>query len=82
MVTNILVIWILFYLFSVNGQNIRLTQIVSRNCSTSDQSNSETSTEDTEYETKERILRASLPFVYQHGWTNKAITSGKFVLLI
>lgn len=66
----------IFFKRILNGQNIRLTQIVSRNCSTSDKSTSETSTEETEYETKERILRASLPFVYQHGWTNKAITSG------
>ncbi|KAK3096695.1 hypothetical protein FSP39_002447 [Pinctada imbricata] len=29
-----------------------------------------------EYHTKERILRASLPFVHQHGWTKNAIAAG------
>ena len=29
-----------------------------------------------EYQTKQRILAASLPYVHQHGWTHKAIAAG------
>ena len=33
--------------------------------------------EETEYETKQRILAASLPFVHTLGWTQNAIAKGK-----
>jgi ubiquinone biosynthesis protein COQ9 len=29
-----------------------------------------------EFQTKQAILKASLPFVHQHGWTKKAIVAG------
>ncbi|XP_052817424.1 ubiquinone biosynthesis protein COQ9, mitochondrial-like [Mya arenaria] len=32
--------------------------------------------EETEYETKLRILKSSLPFVHQHGWTSNALAQG------
>ena len=33
---------------------------------------------ETEYETKQRILSASMPFVHSQGWTQNAIAKGKF----
>ena len=33
--------------------------------------------DETEYETKQRILSASLPFVHSQGWTHSAIAKGK-----
>ncbi|XP_076470066.1 ubiquinone biosynthesis protein COQ9, mitochondrial-like isoform X2 [Babylonia areolata] len=32
--------------------------------------------EQEEYDTRQRILQASLPFVHQHGWTRKALAAG------
>lgn len=29
-----------------------------------------------EYQTKQAVLKASLPFVHQYGWTKKAIVAG------
>lgn len=47
---------------------------MSRKCSSSSQQDYET--EDTEYDTRQKVLRSSLPFVHQHGWTSNALVAG------
>jgi ubiquinone biosynthesis protein COQ9 len=39
-------------------------------------SSEEDSTSEKEDKIKEKILRASLPFVHEHGWTKHAISEG------
>jgi ubiquinone biosynthesis protein COQ9 len=39
-------------------------------------SSEEDSTSEKEDKIKEKILRASLPFVHEHGWTKNAISEG------
>jgi len=34
---------------------------------------------ETEYETKLRILKSSMPFVHSLGWTHNAIAKGKLI---
>ena len=34
-----------------------------------------------EFQTKQAILKASLPFVHQYGWTKKAIVAGFYISL-
>jgi ubiquinone biosynthesis protein COQ9 len=39
-------------------------------------SSEENSTSENEDKIKDKILRASLPFVHEHGWTKHAISEG------
>ena len=40
----------------------------------------EEETEQGDFDTREQILHASLPFVSTHGWTKKAIAAGRIPL--
>ena len=71
--TSISFFWVIFFI-PANRKHASVFPILSRNCSTSSQQDYET--EDTEYDTKQKVLRASLPFVHQHGWTSKALVAG------
>ena len=68
-----LILWIIYFI-PATRKHAPTFPILSRNCSTSSQQDYET--EDTEYDIRQKILRASLPFVHQHGWTSKALVAG------